>query len=40
MKIELVAPTVKSRFVPTEEKLKECFELGVAIGKKVLEKVQ
>ena len=40
MKIELVHPTVKSRFVPTEEKLKECFDLGVAVGKKVLEKVQ
>ena len=35
---EIVSPAVKSRFVPTEEKLKECFELGKAVGLKVLEK--
>lgn len=38
MKVDLVAPTVKAKFVPTEEKLKECFDLGAAVGKKVLEK--
>ncbi|MDR0953675.1 MAG: FprA family A-type flavoprotein [Elusimicrobiota bacterium] len=37
MKIEIVAPNVKCQFVPTEQKLKECFELGLAVGKKVLE---
>jgi len=40
MKIELVAPTVKSKFVPTKEKLQECFDLGVAVGKKVIERVK
>ncbi len=39
MKIEIISPALKSIFVPTEEKLHECFELGVKIGKKVLEKV-
>lgn len=38
LNIEIAAPAVKSRFVPTEDKLKECFELGLAVGKKVLEK--
>ena len=38
LNIEIAAPCVKSRFVPTEDKLKECFELGLAVGKKVLEK--
>ena len=37
LNIEIAAPAVKSRFVPTEEKLKECFALGMAVGKKVLE---
>lgn len=40
MKVEIVAPTVKSRFVPTKEKLDECFNLGVAVGKAVLEKIK
>ncbi len=36
--VEIAAPCVKSRFVPTEEKLKECFELGRTVGLKILEK--
>lgn len=38
LNIEIAAPSVKSRFVPTEEKLKECFELGRKVGLKLLEK--
>ena len=38
LNVEIVCPAVKSRFVPTEEKLKECFELGRNIGLKILEK--
>lgn len=38
MKAEIVAPAVKSHFVPTEAKLKECFDMGFAVGQKILEK--
>lgn len=39
MKIELVSDGIKVKFVPTEADLKVCWELGEAIGKKLLEKL-
>jgi len=38
MNIEIIAPAVKSKFTPTEAKFKECFDLGAAVGQRVLEK--
>jgi flavorubredoxin len=40
MNVKLVAPAVKSKFVPTQEKLQECFELGVKVADAVLERVK
>jgi flavorubredoxin len=38
LKVQIVSPMVKSKFVPDEAKLKECFDLGVSVGKAVAEK--
>jgi flavorubredoxin len=38
MGVEIAAPLVTSKFVPTQAKLRECFDFGVAIGKKILKK--
>jgi flavorubredoxin len=38
LNVEIAAPMVKAKFVPDEAKLKECFDLGVAVGKAVEEK--
>ncbi len=38
--LNLVAPALKSNFVPDEAKLKECFDFGVKIANAVLEKLK
>ena len=40
MGVEIVAPAVKSLFVPDDEKLIECENLGKLIGQKLTEKLQ
>ncbi len=35
MNVELVSDGIKNQYVPREDKLKECFELGVQIGNKL-----
>lgn len=39
MQAKIIAPTLKARFVPTEEKLLECFNTGVLIAEKIKESV-
>ena len=38
MGVQIIAPMVKAKFTPNEAKLKECFDLGAAIGKAVSDK--
>jgi len=38
MGVKIEAPMVKSKFVPDENKLKECFDLGATIGGKLSER--
>jgi len=38
MGIQIVTPMVKAKFTPDAAKIKECFDLGAAVGKAALEK--
>ena len=40
MKVQVVAPAVKSLFVPDETVLKNCRELGLTVSKEVAKKLQ
>ncbi len=40
MKIELGGESVKCQYVPTEEDLVKCHELGAAVGKKVMDSLE
>lgn len=40
MKVEVMAPAIKSKFVPQPDVLQKCKELGVLISQKLSEKVQ
>ena len=39
MQVEVVAPALKASFVPDEETLQQCRQLGQRVGQKILEKV-
>ena len=39
MGVEIMAPALKSPFVPDEEMIKKCYELGVQLGQKINEKL-
>jgi len=38
MKLEIVDKGLRVQYVPDEEDLKKCFDLGIKIGEKILEK--
>ena len=38
MKVELIHPGLKIKYIPTEEALVQCFELGKLVGEKLLER--
>ena len=39
MGVEISSPALKSPFVPDEEMVKKCYELGVQLGQKINEKL-